>query len=110
MTPTNRPPIHDAMGREIFAGDKVVYSAADGRSAVLRRGRVVEAYWKDTSTGPEPRILIECERYNRWSRTWLDMHTKITLRHPERIAVVGRSLPDTLTRLHEDGTLDEQRS
>lgn len=89
MVPTSQPPILDAMGRTILPGDRVVYSAADGRSAVLRRGRVVEAYWKDTSTGPEPRILIEGERYNRWSRTWLDMHTKITLRHPERIAVAG---------------------
>lgn len=90
-------PIRDMFGREIRPGDKIVYAAADGRSAVLRRGAVEDVYWKDNGINrdDQPRVSVSGERLLRnWQTgaiTWEPMYNRVSLSFPHRIIVVDRS-------------------
>lgn len=86
-------PILDAMGREIKPNQTVVYAAADGRSAVLRRGTVIDVYWTLDDDGSEefPRVTVDAQRYRYYGKTWVDQDRLVTLKFPHRIAVLDTS-------------------
>lgn len=78
---------YDVFGRPINVGDKIIYSAADGRSSVLRRGVVRDIY---LSTEEEVRLSVDADRFSRGE--WKPVGRRVTLSFLNRIMRVDNTL------------------
>lgn len=88
--PDGTPIAHDALGNSVNIGDKVIYSAADGRSSVLRRGVVKDIYVKHDSYRPNSdhiKLSVESERARRGG-AWQPIHRVVHLSFLERVVVL----------------------
>lgn len=101
----------DLFKKEISVGDYIIYSAVDGRSGVLRVGKVLELTKGNISYESKkvPKIKVKSANYGflDWKgNTRIDGWTRqkdVTLSFFERVAVVSRdSLSEEAIKILED--------
>jgi len=79
----------DIFGKEIKVGDYICYGAVDGRSGVIRVGRVVELSFRDTYYEKgTPIVKVHAAEYG-WKKCPEPQSKAVTLSFTSRMAVLS---------------------